>query len=43
MFEQMQKTREFISSLQNRQSSTKAMAQTIRDQLMLEMTKLEKL
>ena len=39
----MEKTRELISSLQYRQSSIEAMTQTIHDQLVLEMTKLEKL
>ena len=43
VFEQIRETNELISSLQNHQSSTEAMAQTIHDQLVLEMTKLEKL
>ena len=40
----MQKTRELISSLQNRQPvATEEMTQTIDDQLILEIIKIEKL
>ena len=43
VFEHIQKTRELLSSLQNHQAITEAMVQTIHDQLVLEMTKLENL
>ena len=44
VFEEMQKTRELISSLQHRQPITsEAMTQTIDDQLVLEINKIEKL
>ena len=42
MFEQIRKTRELITSLQNHQASTKSVAQTIHDQLVLEIKKVEK-